>query len=71
MNLDKLRLKIKTALNGHPDTLTTSERVILSTLLYNNTFETAFKLRLGINQVENVVKQFTTKLQGNPNHDTN
>lgn len=63
MNLVHLRPKIKRALN-HPDALNVSERVILSTLLYNNTYETAFKLRLGINQVEKVIKQFTTKLQG-------
>lgn len=69
MNLEKLRPRIKQALNG--TTLNINERVILSTLLYNNTFETAFKLRLGINQVENVVKQFTTKLQGTPNHANN
>ena len=68
MNLDKLRPKIKTALNGNA--LGLHERVILSTLLYNNTFETAFKLRLGINQVEKVIKQFTTKLQG-ANHANN
>lgn len=72
MNLDKLRPKIKTALNGHPDTLTTSERVILSTLLYNNTFETAFKLRLSIAQVEQTTRDFFIKsTQGTPNHDTN
>lgn len=63
MNLEHLRPKIKRALN-HPDALNVSERVILSTLLYNNTFETAFKLRLSIHQVEKVIKQFKTKLQG-------
>ena len=63
MNLVHLRPQIKRALNN-PDALSTSERVILSTLLFNSTYETAFKLRLGINQVEKVVKQFTTKLQG-------
>ena len=71
MNLDKLRPKIKTALNGHPDTLTTSERVILSTLLFNSTYETAFKLRLSIRQIETTLNQFKTKLQGTPNHANN
>lgn len=69
MNLDQLRPRIKQALNG--TALNINERVILSTLLYNNTFETAFKLRLGINQVENVVKQFTTQLKGTPSHANN
>lgn len=71
MNLEKLRPRIKTALNGHPETLTTSERVILSTLLFNSTYETAFKLRLSIRQIETTLKQFTTKLQGTPNHANN
>lgn len=61
MNLDKLRPTIKQALNAQD--LTTSERVILSTLLYNNTFETAFKLRLSIRQIETTLNQFKTKLQ--------
>lgn len=62
MTLDQLRAEIKSALNGNK--LNTNERVILSTLLYNNRFETAWKLRLGINQVEKVINQFinsTTK----------
>lgn len=62
MNLDQLRPQIKTALNGHPETLTTSERVILSTLLFNSTYETAFKLRLSIRQIETTLNQFKTKL---------
>ncbi len=64
MNMEKLRPQIKQALNGHPNTLSTSERVILSTLLYNNTFETAFKLRLSIRQIETALNDFKTKLQG-------
>ena len=59
MNLDKLRPTIKQALNGQ--NLTTSERVILSTLLYNNTYETAFKLRLSIAQVEQTTRDFFIK----------
>ena len=70
MTLEHLRPQIKRALNN-PDALSTSERVILSTLLYNNTFETAFKLRLSIRQIETTLKQFTTKLQGTPNHANN
>lgn len=70
MNLVHLRPQIKRALNN-PDALNVSERVILSTLLYNNTFETAFKLRLSIRQIETTLKQFTTKLQGTPNHANN
>lgn len=70
MNLDQLRPQIKRALNS-PDALSTSERVILSTLLFNSTYETAFKLRLGINQVEKVIKQFTTKQTKGTNHETN
>lgn len=70
MNLVHLRPQIKRALNN-PDALSTSERVILSTLLYNNTFETAFKLRLSIRQIETTLKQFTTKLQGTLNHANN
>ena len=62
MNMEKLRPKIKQALNGHPDTLSTSERVILSTLLFNNTFETAFKLRLSIRQIETALNDFKLKL---------
>lgn len=63
MNLDHLRPQIKRALNN-PDALNVSERVILSTLLYNNTFETAFKLRLSIRQIETTLNDFKTKLQG-------
>ena len=70
MNLEKLRPQIKRALNN-PETLTTSERVILSTLLFNSTYETAFKLRLSIRQIETTLKQFTTKLQGTLNHANN
>jgi hypothetical protein len=63
MNLDKLRPNIVQALNNpNPQTLTTGERVILSTLLYNNTFETAFKLRLSIRQIETTLNDFKTKL---------
>jgi len=61
MNLDKLRPTIKQALNGQD--LSTSERVILSTLLYNNTFETAFKLRLSIRQIETTLNQFKNNLK--------
>lgn len=70
MNLVHLRPQIKRALNN-PDALSTSERVILSTLLFNSTYETAFKLRLSIRQIETTLKQFTTKLQGTPNHANN
>ena len=62
MNLDKLRPTIKQALNG--TNLSTSERVILSTLLYNNTYETAFKLRLSIAQVEQTTRDFFIKTRG-------
>jgi hypothetical protein len=61
MTLERLRPQIKRALNS-PDALSTSERVILSTLLYNNTFETAFKLRLSIRQIETALNDFKTKL---------
>ena len=61
MTLEHLRPQIKRALNN-PDALSTSERVILSTLLYNNTFETAFKLRLSIRQIETALNDFKTKL---------
>jgi hypothetical protein len=61
MNLDYLRPQIKRALNN-PDALSTSERVILSTLLFNNTYETAFKLRLSIRQIETALNDFKTKL---------
>lgn len=65
MNLDKIRPNIVQALNNpNPQTLTTGERVILSTLLYNNTFETAFKLRLSIRQIETTLNQFKTNLKG-------
>lgn len=63
MTLEHLRPQIKRALNN-PDALSTSERVILSTLLFNNTFETAFKLRLSIRQIETALNDFKTKLQG-------
>jgi hypothetical protein len=63
MTLDHLRPQIKRALNN-PDALSTSERVILSTLLFNNTYETAFKLRLSIRQIETALNDFKTKLQG-------
>jgi hypothetical protein len=65
MTLEHLRPQIKRALNN-PDALSTSERVILSTLLYNNTFETAFKLRLSIRQIETALNDFKLKLQGEP-----
>ena len=63
MTLDNLRPQIKRALNN-PDALSTSERVILSTLLFNSTYETAFKLRLSIRQIETALNDFKTKLQG-------
>lgn len=63
MQIEHLREKIEQSLNT-PDNLNLNERVILSTLLHNNIFETAFKLRLSINQVETTLKQFTTKLKG-------
>ena len=63
MNLVHLRPQIKRALNN-PDALSTSERVILSTLLFNSTYETAFKLRLSIRQIETTLNDFKTKLQG-------
>ena len=63
MNLVHLRPIIKRALNN-PDALSTSERVILSTLLFNDIYETAFKLRLSIRQIETTLNQFKTKLKG-------
>ena len=63
MNLVHLRPQIKRALNN-PDALSTSERVILSTLLFNSTYETAFKLRLSIRQIETTLNDFKLKLQG-------
>ena len=63
MTLEHLRPQIKRALNN-PDALSTSERVKLSTLLFNNTYETAFKLRLSIRQIETALNDFKTKLQG-------
>jgi hypothetical protein len=63
MTLEHLRPQIKRALNN-PDALSTSERVILSTLLFNNTYETAFKLRLSIRQIETALNDFKLKLQG-------
>ena len=62
MNLDYLRPRIERALN-QPDALNITERVILSTLLHNNTFETAFKLRLSIAQVEQTTREFFIKTQ--------
>jgi hypothetical protein len=62
MNLEHLRPRIERALK-QPDALSTSERVILSTLLHNNTFETAFKLRLSIAQVEQTTREFFIKTQ--------
>ena len=61
MTLEHLRPQIKRALNN-PDALSTSERVILSTLLFNSTYETAFKLRLSIRQIETALNDFKTKL---------
>lgn len=61
MTLEHLRPQIKRALNN-PDALSTSERVILSTLLFNNTYETAFKLRLSIRQIETALNDFKLKL---------
>ena len=61
MTLEHLRPQIKRALNN-PDALSTSERVILSTLLFNNTYETAFKLCLSIRQIETALNDFKTKL---------
>jgi len=60
MNLVHLRPLIKRALNS-PDALSTSERVILSTLLFNDTYQTAFKLRLSIAQVEQTTRDFYIK----------
>jgi len=65
MTLEHLRPQIKRALNN-PDALSTSERVILSTLLFNNTYETAFKLRLSIRQIETALNDFKTKLTKGP-----
>jgi len=62
MNLDNLRPQIKRALK-QPDALSITERVILSTLLFNNTYETAFKLRLSIAQVEQTTREFFIKTQ--------
>jgi hypothetical protein len=61
MTLEHLRPQIKRALNN-PDALSTSERVILSTLLFKSTYETAFKLRLSIRQIETALNDFKTKL---------
>jgi hypothetical protein len=61
MTLEHLRPQIKRALNN-PDALSTSERVILSTLLFNSAYETAFKLRLSIRQIETALNDFKTKL---------
>ena len=69
MNLDKLRPRIKTALNGNA--LGLHERVILSTLLYNNIYETAFKLRLSIATIEQTARDFFIKTQQGANHANN
>lgn len=69
MNMEKLRPRIKQALNG--TTLNTHERVILSTLLYNNIYETAFKLRISIAQVEQTARDFFINSKGTPNHANN
>jgi len=61
MTLEHLRPQIKRALNN-PDALSTSERVILSTLLFNDIYQTAFKLRLSIRQIETALNDFKTKL---------
>jgi hypothetical protein len=61
MNNEQLRTNIKHALN-QPDALSTSERVILSTLLFNDIYQTAFKLRLSIRQIETALNDFKTKL---------
>jgi hypothetical protein len=62
MNLDNLRPRIERALNN-PDALNRTERVILSTLLFNNTYETAFKLGVSIAQVEQTTREFFIKTQ--------
>jgi len=62
MNLDYLRPRIERALK-QPDALNITERVILSTLLFNSTYETAFKLRLSIAQVEQTTREFFIKTQ--------
>ena len=62
MNLVHLRPRIERALK-QPDALNMTERVILSTLLFNNTYETAFKLRLSIAQVEQTTREFFIKTQ--------
>ena len=59
MNLEKLRERIKPALQN--PNMTTTERVILSTLLFNDTYQTAFKLRLSIAQVEQTTRDFYIK----------
>lgn len=59
MTLEKLRTNIKQALNGN--SLSINERVILSTFLYHNRFETAWKLRIGIREVDAIIEQFSQK----------
>jgi hypothetical protein len=61
MRTELLRDKIKHALN-QPDALNVTERVILSTYLFNPVHETAFKLRLSIRQIETALNDFKTKI---------
>ena len=63
MRAEQLRDKIKHALN-QPDALNVTERVILSTYLFNPVHETAFKLRLSIREVDKVITNFIIKTKG-------
>jgi hypothetical protein len=63
MRTELLRDKIKHALN-QPDALNVTERVILSTYLFNPVHETAFKLRLSIREVDKVITNFIIKTKG-------
>ena len=63
MRTEQLRDKIKHALN-QPDALNVTERVILSTYLFNPVHETAFKLRLSIREVDKVITNFIIKTKG-------
>ena len=63
MRTELLRTKIKHALN-QPDALNVTERVILSTYLFNPVHETAFKLRLSIREVDKVITNFIIKTKG-------
>ena len=63
MTTDQLRTNIKHALN-QPDALNITERVILSTYLFNPAHETAFKLRLSIREVDKVITNFILKTKG-------